>query len=267
MARVACTMMQKDESVLLEPWLKYHGNLFGFENIFLFDNGSIIPSVNDTLAKYEYKGIHLNRSFLTVADYALKGEIISDCLLKMQSSSSYDVAVPLDCDEFLVLKDGAGATTAPKRILGYLNDLSKLGGLFRVDTQFFNIINRPGEFGVGDYTKTVLVLDGTFVSSDHGHHFCRTSTTSHYSNCNLAYVHYHYKPLAMLRNHARAKLAPFVDVNDLVDVSTYTGPGHHLCRYLTMTEEEFQVWHGGSDFYQFHEFNDMLRSLGATIVF
>ena len=259
--------MQKDEDILLEPWLKYHGSLFGFENIFLFDNGSTIRSVNDTLLEYERKGVRLDRRFASVADYALKGEIITECILDIQSRSSYDVVVPLDCDEFLVLKDRMGATTSFERILGHLHELSNTGGLFRVNKQFFNIINRPGEFGIGDYIKTIVVPDGTFVSSDHGHHFCTTTTGNRYTGCDFAYVHYHYKPLAVLRAHARAKLAPFVDVDDPAAVAAHTGPGHHLCRYLTMTETEFQAWHRGDSFYQFHEFNDALRDLDATIAF
>ena len=43
MARVRCIMMQKDESFLLEPWLLYNGYLFGFENLTVYDNGSILP--------------------------------------------------------------------------------------------------------------------------------------------------------------------------------------------------------------------------------
>ena len=45
MARVACVMMQKDEVHLLEPWLAYHGYLFGFENLYVLDNGSTRPDV------------------------------------------------------------------------------------------------------------------------------------------------------------------------------------------------------------------------------
>ena len=40
MPKVACVMMQKDEAILLEPWLTYHGHLFGLENLFVIDDGS-----------------------------------------------------------------------------------------------------------------------------------------------------------------------------------------------------------------------------------
>ena len=267
MVRVACTLMQKNETALIDPWLKYHCNLFGYENIYVFDNGSHISSVVDTLDAYKAKGIHLSNKYSTVADYALKGEIITDCILHIQENQTYDVVVPLDCDEFLVLKDGQGATTSHQRIMAHMQDLTTTGGLFRVDQQLFNIIGRPGQFGIGTYTKTIIVPDGSFVRSDHGHHFCLASGNRPYSPCNFAYVHYHYKPLAMLREHARAKLAPFVDVENLAAVASFTGAGHHLRPYLTMTEEEFANWHGGDQFYQFREFNERLAELGASIPF
>jgi hypothetical protein len=241
--------------------------MFGFENLFLFDNGSSIPSVIDTLQEYQKKGINYDNTHNTVADYALKGEIITDCVLKMQSKELYDVVFLLDCDEFVVLKDGPGATVDRFRILDYLERVFHGQGILRVSTQFFNIINRPGEFGITDYTKSVIILDGTFLKTDHGHHFCSTTAGSLYRPCEFAYVHYHYKPLLMLREHARAKLAPFVDVDDLAAVAAFTGWGNHLRPYLTMSDAEFQNWHKGDKFYVFTEFTNKLKQLGANIPF
>jgi len=260
-------MMQKNEDVLLEPWLKYHGRLFGYENLFIFDNGSTTFRTKEVLEQYEAEGVRVNREFTTVSDYAAKGEIIATTIRKLQTDQSYDVVFPLDCDEFVVLKDGDGATTDPRRIWNYTKTLIPYGGLHRVNKQFFNIINHPGEFGFGDYTKTVVVLDGAFDNSDHGHHYCTTRSGSYYRPCDLAYVHYHYKPLAMLKEHARSKLAPFVNVNDPAAVASFDGPGHHLRGYLIMTDQDFQNWHQGSGFYQFTEFNSLLTSLGTPIGF
>ena len=267
MVRVACTMMQKDEEALLEPWLKYHGDLFGYENLFVFDNGSTLSSVIQTLEAYERVGVHLDKSHPTVADYAMKGEIIANLVRSLQAQKAYDVVFLMDCDEFVVLKDGNGATINRERILQHAEAMQGNSALLRVSTQFFNVINRPGEFARGTHTKTVVALDGTFERSDHGHHFCTTSTGNVYSPCEFAYVHYHYKPLALLQEHARAKLAPFLNVNDLDAVKNFTGPGHHLCGYLTMTNDEFQNWHKGDSFYKFSAFNDKLESLEATIPF
>ena len=267
MVRIACTMMQKDEDALLEPWFRFHGKLVGYENLFVFDNGSSSAHCLKVLRRYEDQGANIDRTYSTVSDYAAKGEIIAAIIRRLQSDRTYDFVFPLDCDEFVVLRDGDTATISRDRIFSHAETLVPLGGLHRVGKQFFNIINRPGEFGIADYTKTAIVLDGTFEHSDHGHHHCTTSAGSNYGHCDFAYVHYHYKPLAMLKAHARSKLAPFVNVDDLAAVAVFDGPGHHLRSYLQMTDAEFSTWHQGSNFYEFVEFNALLRSLGTPIGF
>ena len=42
MPKVACFMMQKNEQTLLEPWLIYHGHLFGFENLYVWDTARLM---------------------------------------------------------------------------------------------------------------------------------------------------------------------------------------------------------------------------------
>ena len=56
MARVTCITMHRNEDVLLEPWLGYHGYPFGFENIFRFEHRSVHPKLLATLDCYEQLG-------------------------------------------------------------------------------------------------------------------------------------------------------------------------------------------------------------------
>ena len=78
MPKVACIMMQKDERFLLKPWLAYYGHLFGFENLFVFDNGSMLAEVRDTLAEYEQKGVKVDRAHASREAYKAKGDIIGE---------------------------------------------------------------------------------------------------------------------------------------------------------------------------------------------
>jgi hypothetical protein len=48
--RVACVVMQRNETDCLEPWLRYHGYLFGYKNLFVIDHGSELPAVRQILA-------------------------------------------------------------------------------------------------------------------------------------------------------------------------------------------------------------------------
>ena len=76
MARVACVMMQKDEVHLLEPWLSYHGYLFGYENLYVLDNGSTRPEVLLTLARYAGKGVNVDYSPSRRDHYLNKGAVV-----------------------------------------------------------------------------------------------------------------------------------------------------------------------------------------------
>ena len=56
-------MMQKDESELLDYWLSYHGEIFGFENLYVFDNGSTDSNLQCVLEKYAGLGINFYLDF------------------------------------------------------------------------------------------------------------------------------------------------------------------------------------------------------------
>ena len=80
MPKIACVMMQKDETFLLVPRLAYHGHLFGFENLFVLDKGPTSADVRDTLHPICARstgsvdmsiGDHASRQ-----DYLVKGELI-----------------------------------------------------------------------------------------------------------------------------------------------------------------------------------------------
>jgi hypothetical protein len=69
LARVACTVMQKNEGTLLRPFLRYHAALFGAENIYVVDNGSTDLAVIGELAAAEREGVCIDRTHGTIEDY------------------------------------------------------------------------------------------------------------------------------------------------------------------------------------------------------
>ncbi len=70
--RVACVVMQRDETLCLHPWLAYHGYLFGYDNLFVIDHGSDDRGVRETLRLFETLGVHMQR-LPASADYTQKG--------------------------------------------------------------------------------------------------------------------------------------------------------------------------------------------------
>ena len=103
--KIACLMMQKNERILLEPWILYHGDLFGFENLFIFDNGSTDEIVITVLQKYEKRGVNINRAYNSKSDFEGKGNLIADKIRSLDQCNYYDFFFPLDCDEFIACHD------------------------------------------------------------------------------------------------------------------------------------------------------------------
>jgi hypothetical protein len=108
--RIACLMMQKDEEILLRPWLLYHGYLFGFENLYVFDFGSSSKAVLATLAEFASLGVNIDFTPAAHGDAGATDLILRETISRFHSCDSYDVAVPLDCGEFIagMGKDGIG---------------------------------------------------------------------------------------------------------------------------------------------------------------
>jgi hypothetical protein len=214
MARVACIMMQKDESLLLKAWLVYHGYLFGFDNLYVYDNGSSRPDVLDVLRAYEAVGVHVDRSRDLPIDFDRKGHIFGDRIRAWEEDRSYDIVFPLDCDEFVAIADADG------------RDCLDI---------------RPGHidlFRVVDFTKCIVPL-GNFRSIDHGFHDARARDVEDVGTTDIMYVHMHSKPFDELIRHARQKLSPFVDIADAAALRGFTGVGKHLVRYFAMTPETY----------------------------
>jgi hypothetical protein len=102
--------MQKNEGTLLRPFLRYHAALFGAENIYVVDNGSTDLAVIGELAAAEREGVCIDRTHGTIEDYLAKGNIIGDLVKRLDQDEKYDFYILLDCDEFVVLRQGNGYT-------------------------------------------------------------------------------------------------------------------------------------------------------------
>ena len=86
--------MVKDEVDIIEYWIKYHGELFGYENLYIVDNMST-DGTYESIEFYKNYGVQLFRE----EDYKQKGEIMTRLI---KETDSYDIAFPIDIDEFIV---------------------------------------------------------------------------------------------------------------------------------------------------------------------
>lgn len=236
---VKCITMQKDENNTLLPWIKYHGYLFGFENIVVFDNGSTIQSVIDNLLLLESVGGTVIWGYRDSQHFHDKGDIIARFIKNLdESGEEYDFAFPMDADEFLGVCSNGNILANKNSIHSHLERLDRLEGPFRITMDLFNIVNSPGWFWPQPSGK-VFVRKDTLKKLDHGFHFCETVLGSTEINTQFIYFHYHHKPYNDFIRGAYNKLAPFVDINDSEALKNFQGPGGHLLGRLTEGESWF----------------------------
>jgi hypothetical protein len=261
--KIACLMMQKNEDLLLEPWIRYHMNLFGIESLFVFDNGSTSSATIALLERFEKLGLHVNRSFGTPGDFDRKGEIVGNAISAFAQEHSYDAVFPLDCDEFVAVDTDLGISCRRDDILSYLDFLS---GSTVVSEIPYCLDNRPGFadlFRLVPFQKA-LVPVVTFADIDHGFHQPRTIEGKPAVHSRLRHIHMHFKPFDMVKQHAREKLVPFVDVRDENAIAAFSGVGKHLVRYFAMSPDEYYSDMGSYE-YPLVSFNGFLEELSKLM--
>ncbi len=263
-------MMQKDETILLEPWLRYHGYLFGFENLFVFDNGSTDAATIGLLEEFAGFGVNVRYDHATGGDFDCKGEIAGELIRAFQQDRRYDVALPLDCDEFVLVLGATGISIARDEILEQLANLAKPGQMVKIGD---NLVNRPGLLDLFElklFDKSVVPI-GDFRSIDHGFHEALSNVDpGDYQSCKLCYVHLHYKPIRHVLRHARDKLNPFVNVDDVQALHAFSGTGRHLARYFFMSEPEYYLNFDPDypyPFVRYTRFRDFIHLLMASADF
>ena len=91
-------LMTKNEELLIEDWIKYHGFLFGFENIHIID-GSNSQRVFDIYGKYEPKGLNIHYSNANLNEVT---DVINDLMHKHKGENNF--LIKMDTDEFLAYR-------------------------------------------------------------------------------------------------------------------------------------------------------------------
>ena len=262
MARVKCVMMQRDEDLILEPWLRYYGYLFGYENLTVFDNGSESTDVRRILEQYAAVGVTVVRHFSTVGDWLAKGDLFAAQIKCWDRDCDYDFAIPLDCDEFLMLFTDRGIACGRAEIHAYLDGLIGRVDAFGIGSTSFNLPGRPGWFWPDLGAKTFFAA-GTLRTLDHGFHAGTSSESDVTFRTRLSHFHFHHKPHATVLEHARRKLRPFVDVDDPEAIRMFRGPGFHLVRHFFQSETEYHDQFDGKLTIGFPGFANLMAALGV----
>ena len=115
-------LLTKEEDVLIEDFICFYGELFGYENIVVVDNGSASSSsVHAVYAKYVHRGVEVrtdSRPFPSALEF------MSEHMRSLVGSCTW--ILPLETDEFMFVipkaNDG-GYVVNPSDIFSYLRGI------------------------------------------------------------------------------------------------------------------------------------------------
>jgi hypothetical protein len=264
--KIACLMMQKNELALLDTWIRYHGSLFGYENLFIFDNGSEIEEINSILHKHIRRGISLQKAFRGKKDFFNKGHILGEYIKFLDQTADYDFFVPLDCDEFLAVQSEEDEILCQKgpivdEFLKYENTVQAL----QIKGSYFNIPRDKEKFYFYPEQK-LLFRSKTFAFMDEGFHVGRTVFSNTPILTNFVHLHYANKPFELGKSHAQEKLVGLVDNFSKENMLSYNGPGEHLKRFFVQTKEQYESAYFGTEV-AIPAFKSRLSSIGLKLPF
>jgi len=262
--RICILMMLKNEADLALSWVKYHGSIFGFENLYIFDNGSDDEATLSAVRYAQESGANCYFDKSTFEDFKNKGAIFANLIKELDSKDPYDFYFPLDCDEFLAAKvDG-----------NYVHDLEG------ISQSLAKYENSPDQLKVGScptnnpLKKSYYKIDlqqrkfffakGTCVSLDRGFHHGITKSGITVTT-EIVYFHFHYREFLSIQFHSKKKLEGAIKSFDKATLSAYRGSSFHLTQYLLQDEksyyDQFSKWE--------HEYIPSLESkfeaLGLTM--
>ena len=99
---VAIVVMTKNDVPLLSRWLIYHGHVFGFENIYIFDgsDSAQVAYLEGTAARFPF---HLRHSLVNLNE--ITGELLQ---WMVEIKDRYEWIMKVDTDEFVCYATGKG---------------------------------------------------------------------------------------------------------------------------------------------------------------
>ncbi|MCP9930039.1 hypothetical protein KBY82_04490 [Cyanobium sp. AMD-g] len=205
--RIACVMMQKDETILFDPWFFYHADLLGPENLFIFDNGSKSTSVIQSLQRARSNGANVIWEYSSRHEYRERGPLIANFIQQLDHSNPFDFYFLLDCDEFLACQTDSGISCQRRDIERVLQPYIGSRDVLLIRHKFWHNPCRMHLYSVTNCSPKCFFAQGACGSLDHGYHHAKSRLGSGEATTNIIYFEFHYKPYGLHRVSSRQHLS------------------------------------------------------------
>ena len=253
MLSVKLFTMVKDEADIIEYWINYHGSLFGYRNLFIIDNMST-DGTYEKILKYKKIGVKIFRE----TDYREKGIYLTK-LINSKTAGNYDIAFPLDIDEFIVHYDKTNNSLNPENTKKYIDEwlirdfdkheVFKCNYVETINTRENGYDNALLECNYGKYHDYKNLAKSFFNKHkwdgilDHGNHY----NTDNYKLTDLCLVHYHsrnYEQMKLKIKNNILGLGYSLDKNELLQLlndNKNINGNHHIGNMIKILENDFTL--------------------------
>jgi hypothetical protein len=192
--RIALIMMQKNEAVLLDPWLRYHEAMISAQSIFVLDNGSSDPQTLAILKAAECRGVSVNRKYNQLHDYFAAGIIVAELIKHLDRENPHDFYFPIDCDEFLACRVNSRLSCSRNELDRSLIDLIGNKKVLTIPRKYVNNPYHPNRYSEIQWHKKCFFAQGACKSLAHGYHEGTSNAGSGEEETNITYIEFHHRP-------------------------------------------------------------------------
>jgi hypothetical protein len=209
--KVACILMQKNEALRLQPWLDYHQHLFGAKSLFIFDNGSSIPSVIDALRKAASRGATVDWSHKEASDFKRKSIIAAELVHFLDANDPHDFYFFLDCDEFVACEVNGEPRFDRNSILATLNPYANYKGVLLINGKYRNNPYMPNKYTRIEYSPKCFFARGALKSLASGYHDGESRFSKEKIGTPIIFFEFHYLPYKTHLGLSKQKLVHRTD--------------------------------------------------------
>lgn len=270
--KIKILMMQKNEDLLLPIWIKYHGSLFGYKNLYVFDNGSTNRSIQEYLLECEELGVNILYNFNTKSDFENKGPIIAEAIQRLDREDPAEFYFPVDCDDFIAVRPEKTVAFDIDSIQRELACHKGTEEVLAIDSGYDNLPgNRTQYVHRTDRVKTFFGKD-TCLHLDLGFHGGISKAGSTRRRTKIVYFHLHNRAFLDLQERAKEKMIGRVknfQTQTLLDHKARQLNGTHLVDELLLNSNHDYINFLNNKYSRFTkveipEFPEALKSSGTN---